>query len=266
MTIRSYFYDSTLEDPREYAATDFANAFGVITSPGILAKDDTGALGFDLGGVGLTTIYAGKAVAIGRFIEVTGTEILTVPAGSYNGSIILRVDADGARTATLVVKTDRTLTKTSSFYELGLYDVVVSNGTIQAGGLVDKRVKGGAVPNTYQTVQVDNFLKKKPTVYIDTDGSFLMQRASMAIYGTYTPNANFLITVQDTAHSHRYIMILAHWQYNDIFECTTIANGTGADTLTYIQNTLGTLSVNGLAGAPRFAIQGLSGSGWTGAY
>ena len=45
MTINSYFYDSVNND-RPYSANDFAKAFGIILSDGIIAIDENGVLGF----------------------------------------------------------------------------------------------------------------------------------------------------------------------------------------------------------------------------
>ncbi len=110
----------------------------------MIAKDDSGALGLDMGGTGNTTIYAGKATVQGHFIEVDGTEILTVPAGSYSGMVVLRVDITTARTATLAIRTDQTPQQDSSIWELPLYNITVSNGAISAI-TSDLRVQGGAI-------------------------------------------------------------------------------------------------------------------------
>lgn len=142
MAINSYFYDSAEGDIRSYSASDFAKAFNIILQNGIIAP--TGDLGLDIGGTNNKTIYAGKAVVEGHFIEVTGTETLSVPSGSYSGQVALRVDMTDARTATLVVKTDQTQIKTASLYELPLYNVTVANGIITAI-TADVRVQGGAV-------------------------------------------------------------------------------------------------------------------------
>lgn len=140
MAINSYFYDSVGGD-RPYSAQEFAKAFDIITETGVMPKDLTGALGLDIGGTNFTTIYAGKAVVQGRFIEVTGVETLTVPAGSYAGQVVLQVDADDQRIAKFVVKTDRTPILSASLYELALYNVTVTNNIITA--VTDIRTKGG---------------------------------------------------------------------------------------------------------------------------
>jgi hypothetical protein len=142
VTINSYFYDS-VDGDRPYTAGDFAKAFGVIVKTGIIQKDDAGALGFDIGGTAYTTVYEGKAVVEGRFVEVTGTETLTVPTGSYSGMVVIRVDMTDERKATLEVKTTQTAQQDAAIYELPLYNVTVSNGAITA--VTDKRVQGGAV-------------------------------------------------------------------------------------------------------------------------
>jgi hypothetical protein len=142
MTINSYFYDS-VDNDRPYSAGDFAKAFGIILSDGVIQKDDTGALGFDIGGTNYTTIYAGKATIQGHFVEIPDTEILTVTGGTYSGMVVLRVDFVDTRTATLVVRTDRVNQKDASAWELPLYNVSVTNGVITA--VTDVRVQGGAV-------------------------------------------------------------------------------------------------------------------------
>lgn len=104
-------------------------------------------------------------------------------------------------------------------------------------------------------------ISKKLNVYIDTDGTYLMRRACDFLYGSRTPNANFLISVQDTEHAQHYLILAAHYQDNSHFGCTILFQ----NTLTYVQNTVGTLSISGLAGTPRFAVIGLSGNTWNGA-
>ena len=148
MAINSYFYDSVNND-RTYSAKDFATAFGMGFETGFLIRETLGGrFGFDIGGTNYTTIYEGKAIIEGHFVEVTGTEILTVPAGTYSGQIVIRLDTDNARNASLVVKTDRTPTQTPTLYELPVYDANVTNGTIT--GVTDKRYQGGAVPNNHR--------------------------------------------------------------------------------------------------------------------
>jgi hypothetical protein len=148
MAINSYFYDSVNND-RPYSAQDFATAFGMGFETGFLIRETQGGrFGFDIGGTNYTTIYAGRAIIEGHFVEVTGTEILTVPAGTYSGQIVIRLDTDNARNASLIVKTDRIPVQTPSLYELPVYDANVSNGVIT--GVIDKRYQGGAVPNNHR--------------------------------------------------------------------------------------------------------------------
>jgi hypothetical protein len=142
VTITSYFYDSVNGD-RPYSAGDFAKAFGIIMDDGILPKDDTGTLGFDLGGTNYTTMYAGKAVVQGHFIELDDTEIIAVPAGqSFSGMIVLRVDITGARLASIALRTDQSPQQDSSMWELPLYNATVANGIITS--VTSLRTQGGA--------------------------------------------------------------------------------------------------------------------------
>ena len=148
MAINSYFYDSTPEDPRTYSAADFARAFDIAFENGVLIREaQGGSFGFDIGGTNYTTIYEGKAMIQGRFIEVTGTEILTVPSGTYSGQVVIHVDADAERSASLIVKQDRSPITAGNIYELPLYDVAVANGVITA--VTDIRYQGGAIPNNH---------------------------------------------------------------------------------------------------------------------
>lgn len=141
MTISSYFYDSVAGD-RPYSAADFAKAFNVILETGVILSDD-GSLGLDIGGTAYTTIYAGKATIEGHFVEVTGTELLTVPAGDYSGMVVLKIDKTNARAASLVVRTDQTPQQDAAIYEMPLYNCSVVGGVIT--GVTDIRVQGGAV-------------------------------------------------------------------------------------------------------------------------
>jgi hypothetical protein len=146
--IQSYFYDSINGD-RPYSASDFARAFGMIMNNGVVA-DINGNLGFALSGTDNRTVNQGRATVQGHFVEVTGTETLTVPGGSYNGQIVIRVDITSERRATLVVKTDRNPSQSSSLFELPLYNIVVSNGAI--GTVTDLRTQGGALARTAANV------------------------------------------------------------------------------------------------------------------
>lgn len=151
MAINSYFYDSVNSD-RPYSAKDFATAFGMGFETGFLIRETLGGrFGFDIGGTNYTTIYEGKAIIEGHFVEITGTEVVTVPSGTYSGQIVLRLDADNARGVSLIVKTDRSPTQTPALYELPVYDVNVTNGVIT--GAIDKRYQGGAVPNNHRHKQ-----------------------------------------------------------------------------------------------------------------
>ncbi len=149
MTINSYFYDSIGGD-KLYSAQDFARAFDIGFETGCLIRETKGGTyGFDIGGTNYTTIYEGQAIIEGRFVEVPvgSTEILTVPAGNYDGMVVIRVDSDDARTASLVVRQDRTPIQSGSVYEFPLHNVTVANGIITATG--DLRYQGGAIPNNH---------------------------------------------------------------------------------------------------------------------
>jgi hypothetical protein len=149
VAIRSYFYDSVTND-RPYSAQDFSTAFGMAFETGCLIRETVGGtFGFDIGGTNYTTLYEGKAIVEGHFVEIPEgtTETLVVPAGSYSGQVVIQVDIDGERIAKIVVKQDRTPIQSASFYELPLWDVTVVNNVITA--VVDKRYQGGAVPNNH---------------------------------------------------------------------------------------------------------------------
>lgn len=150
MTINSYFYDSVNGD-RPYSAGDFAKAFGMILTDGVIPNDPaTNDLGLDIGGTNFLTVYAGKAVVQGHFVEITGTETLTVPTGSYSGMVVLRLDITGARAASLAVRTDQVPQQDASIWELPLYNATVSSGVITA--VTDKRIQGGATAKTASNV------------------------------------------------------------------------------------------------------------------
>lgn len=202
MAISSYFYDSVVGDERTYSAADFARAFDIAFETGVLIRETVGGtLGFDIGGTNYTTIYEGKAIIEGHFVEVTGTEILTVPTGSYSGQVVIQMDMEDTRVANLVVKQDRTPIKSSTFYELELWDVTVSNGIITA--VTDKRFQGGAVPNnhTHSTAEVSGLqthIDKALTWVADTNGV----KCNMGKFaGTGKPVMLFLTSAQPSASS-----------------------------------------------------------------
>jgi hypothetical protein len=143
VAISSYFYDD-----KPYSAQDFARAFDVMLETGVLIREAMGGtFGFDIGGTNYTTIYEGKAIIEGHFVEVTGTETLVVPAGTYEGQVVIQMDMEGTKDAKLVVKQDRVPIKSTTFYELPLWNVTVANNIITA--VVDQRTQGGAIPNNH---------------------------------------------------------------------------------------------------------------------
>jgi hypothetical protein len=162
MAINSYFYDSTDADPRPYSAADFAKAFGMILTDGVIAKTD-GTLGFVIGGTNYTTIYDGRAVIQGHFVELTGTEVITVPPSSYAGLITIKVDMTDQRKASINVRTDRTPEQNAAVWEYPLYEITVTNGVISTLPL-NVRAQGGAVAKTAANV---------PTWYPDPNGVVL---------------------------------------------------------------------------------------------
>jgi hypothetical protein len=94
-----------------------------------------------------------------------------------------------------------------------------------------------------------------PRTYHDTDGALVMQRASNALYGVATANANFLVSIIDSNHAHYFIVGIVHYQHNDYLNFTKIAG----NQLTVVTNTIGTISVGGNSGTPKFVIQRLGG-------
>lgn len=184
MTIYSYFFDSVNND-RPYSGADFAKAFGIILKDGVIAEDD-GTLGFVLGGTSYTTVYGGKATVQGHFIELEGTEVLTVPAGSYAGMIVLRVDITDTRTATLAVRTDQIPQQDNSIWEYPLYNISVTNGVISTLP-INLRAQGGAVASPAANVI---------TWQSDPNGIF----ANMGLMaGTGKPIKLFLTSAQPAA-------------------------------------------------------------------
>jgi hypothetical protein len=161
MTIYSYFYDS-VDGDRPYSGVDFARAFGVILDDGVIANPD-GTLGFVLGGASYTTVYSGKATVQGHFIELEGTEILTVPSGSYAGMIVIRVDVTDARKASIEIRTDQVPQQDNSIWEYPLYNITVSNGVISALP-ANLRAQGGAVAKPASNV---------PTFFYRDNGVYL---------------------------------------------------------------------------------------------
>lgn len=201
MAISSFFYDSVNGD-RPYSAKDFSTAFDIAFETGVLIRENVGGtLGFDIGGTNYTTIYEGKAIIEGHFVQVTGTETLIVPAGSYAGQVVIQLDIDDQRIAKIVVKQDRTPIQSPSFYELPLYDVTVTDGIITA--VTDIRFQGGAVPNNHNqpisTIDgLQDHINKAITWTADSNGI----RANMGKFaGTGKPVVLFLTTAQPSATS-----------------------------------------------------------------
>lgn len=204
MAIYSYFYDS-VEGDRPYSAGDFARAFGILAENGVLIREaEGGTLGFDIGGTNFTTIYEGRAIIEGHFVEVDGTETLTVPAGSYSGQVVIQVDSDSARAASLIVKTDRNPIQSASLYELPLYNVTVTNNIITVAD--DIRYQGGAVPNNHNQpistiTGLQSHIDKAITWIADPNGI----KASMGKYaGTGKPVTLFLTSSRPSASSSEH--------------------------------------------------------------
>jgi hypothetical protein len=206
MPLTSYFYDSVVGDPRNYSAVDFARAFDIMLENGVLIRETQGGtLGFDIGGTNYTTVYEGKAVINGHLIELTGTEIITVPPGDYAGQLVIRMDADDTRDAVLLVKQDRNPVDTTNVYELPLYNLTVAAGIITAAA--DIRYQGGAVPNNHihavaDTTGLQSALDARTTWSADLNGvSIYMGKYN----GTGKPIRLFLTSAQPgaSATEHR---------------------------------------------------------------
>lgn len=205
MAINSYFYDSVAGD-RPYSAQDFARAFDIAFETGVLIRESVGGtLGFDIGGTNFTTLYEGKAIIEGHFVEVTGTETLTnIPTGTVNGQIVIQMDMEDTRTAKIVVKADRTPIQSASFYELPLYNADINNGIITA--VHDLRYQGGAVPNNHGHTIADvsglqSHIDKAVTWVADPNGV----KATMGKFaGTGKPVVLFLTTAQPSASSSEH--------------------------------------------------------------
>ena len=204
MAINSYFYDSVAGD-RTYSAADFARAFDIAFENGCLIREAQGGkIGFDIGGTNFTTIYEGKAIIEGHFVEVTGTEILTVPAGSYSGAIVIRLDTEDARAASVIVKMDRTYIQSGTIYELPLYVCTVANGIITS--VQDVRYQGGAVPNNHnQAISTIEGLQDHINKAITWDSDPNGIKANMGKFaGTGKPIVLFLTTAQPAAISSEH--------------------------------------------------------------
>ena len=205
MTIRSFFYDSVNND-RPYSAKDFASAFDIAFETGVLIRETVGGtLGFDIGGTNFTTLYEGKAIIEGHFVEVIGTETLTnIPTGTVNGQIVIQVDFEDTRDAKIVVKSDRTPIQSPSFYELPLYNADINNGIITA--VHDIRFQGGAVPNNHNqpigTIDgLQSHIDKALTWVADPNGV----KCTMGKFaGTGKPVVLFLTTAQPSAVSSEH--------------------------------------------------------------
>jgi hypothetical protein len=182
MAFHSYFYDSINGD-KPYSSRDFAKAFGILTENGVLiseANDDE--LGFQIGGTNNTVITKGKAMVNGRFIEMDEDEILVIPEGNYDGQIVINVDIEQEREASLLVKTDRNPIQSSALFQLPLYNVTVTNGIIVSA--VDIKHRGGAIPNNHtqpisSITGLQSFISNAVTWSLDTNGI----KAYMGKYG-----------------------------------------------------------------------------------
>jgi hypothetical protein len=204
MAIYSYFYDS-VDGDRQYSAGDFARAFGIFTENGVLKREENdGALGFDIGGTNYTTIYEGRAIIEGHFVEITDTETLVVPAGTYDGMVALQVDADGDRAATLEVITDRTPTQSASLYQLKLYHVRVNDGIITDAD--DQRTQGGAIPNNHsQPISSIDGLQEHVDQTVVWDAETTGARARVGTYaGTGKPIYLYLTSGEPSASASEH--------------------------------------------------------------
>ena len=186
MVINAYFFDS-IDGDITYSAQQFADAFGIVFQTGVLAKEAGGLdLGFVLGGTNFTTVYGGKAVVEGHFIESTVGVTISVPQGSYNGLVVLRVDMTDTRTASFVVRTDQTPQQDDAIWELPLYEVSVTNGVI--GSNKDVRTQGGAVAKIPEGV---------PTFRYGSNGVFLeLGVYTLALTPAQPPAAEKLVWIQ----------------------------------------------------------------------
>jgi hypothetical protein len=151
-------------------------------------------------------------------------------------------------TFTQVTNADGTITLTPA------EGTVVEAGTPLNSSNLNK-IEDGVSNHDTRITKAETDILKRLMFYQDVNGSAVMSRASIAIYGTDLANANFLVAIQDTAHSHNYIIGVAHFQLNSFFKFTEIAR----NVLTYVTNTLGTITISGQSGQTKFTIIGLSG-------
>ena len=94
----------------------------------------------------MTTIYEGKAIIEGNFIELEESKHL-VRSGTYDGKVNFQLDVENNRKVKIGYEKNRTRIQTESFYELPIYDAIVVNGINT--GVYDKRYQGGAIPNDH---------------------------------------------------------------------------------------------------------------------
>ena len=143
--VNAFFFDSINGD-RSYSADDFATAFGVFLQNGVIPDED-GYYGLSISGTNYSVLNPGKAVIEGHFIDVPVSEPITnIPAGNYNGMVVLRLDVTGERNCTVVVRNDRVPQQNANIWELPLYNVVVAGGIITS--IEDIRQGGGALAQT----------------------------------------------------------------------------------------------------------------------
>lgn len=181
------------------------------------------------------------------YIKTTWTDRVVATPLTYN----LQSNPDGTTT---LIPAEGTITQAGTPITASalnnIEDGIADHDTI----ITDHETRLDTAEPKITTLQNDIYTNRNvPMVYHSDDGALIMQRAGNYLYGTATSNGNFLVSVIDTAHAHYWIVGIVHYQNNDYLNFTKIAG----NQLTVVTNTLGTISVSGLAGTARFVIQRL---------
>lgn len=204
------FFNSGVNDPRTYQASDFADYFGSVLSTGLLHTDEVPGMAVSvITGTLKTSVSAGKAIMKGHLYENTEPLELThsIPEATLDriDRIILRLDLRNAeRNILLQVKEGvaatspvaPSLQRDNFIYEISLAQIRVRANTVQllTVDMIDERLDEDICGLVYSLISVptDQFLGKLQQFQEEWDFWFSNIQGEL-------PNEASLVSVEDVA-------------------------------------------------------------------
>lgn len=152
MAERSMFFDTTLEQTRQYSASDWANYFATLIESGIWQEELDAFTLSNTGTNMITTVAGGRALLLGYYYENDSPlELQHDAADAVNSRIdriVVRLDKANYKISTIILKgvpdvipTAPAITRTDDIYDISLGQALVpaASSIIPSGNITDER-------------------------------------------------------------------------------------------------------------------------------